>query len=157
MELHAVVMRERPHEPVRRQAEAALVEGHEAHDVAITWPWLWLAPRSNPLRSVGVGDRAEETIIDKRLQRRHGHVGWTPRIRLEDNSATSQGCGGERDYSGKACSLSLAFPPPSPFFSPALSSSVLSNRSRAERANAGRQGKEGRGEAHHVFMREGRG
>ena len=44
-------------------------------------------------------------------------------------------------------------PPLSPFFSPALS--VLSNRSRAERSNVCRQGKEGRGEAHHVFMREG--
>ena len=37
-----------------------------------------------------------------------------------------------------AISLSLSFPPPSPSFSPALSSSVLSNRSRAERANAGK-------------------
>ena len=38
--------------------------------------------------------------------------------------------------------LSLSLPPPSPFFSLALS--VLSNRSRVERTNAGRQGKKGR-------------
>ena len=69
VELHAIVMRERPHEPVRRHAEATLVEGHEAHDIAITWPRLRLAPWSNPLWPVGVGDRVEETIVDERLQR----------------------------------------------------------------------------------------
>ena len=67
MKLHAIVVRELPHEPVRRQAEAALMEGHKAHDVAIAWPWLWLVPRSNPLWPVGVGDRAEETVVDERL------------------------------------------------------------------------------------------
>ena len=36
LELHAVVVRERPHEPVRRHTEATLMEGHEAHDIAIT-------------------------------------------------------------------------------------------------------------------------
>ena len=82
VELHIVVMLERPHEQIRRQAKATLVEGHEAHDVAIAWPRLWLVPRSNPLRSIGVGDRAEETIIDERLQRRRRHVRCTPRIRL---------------------------------------------------------------------------
>ena len=56
-----------------------------------------------------------------------------------------------------AYSLSLSSPPPSPFFFPALSSFVPSNRSRAESASTGRQGKEGRGEARHIFMREGRG
>ena len=68
MKLHAVVMRERPHEPVRWLTEATLVERHEAHDVAIAWPQLWLVPRSNPLRPIRVGDRAEETIVDERLQ-----------------------------------------------------------------------------------------
>ena len=56
-----------------------------------------------------------------------------------------------------AIPLSLSFPPPSPFFSPTLSFSVLSNRSRAERANAGGKGKKGRGVARHIFMREERG
>ena len=46
-----------------------LVEGHEAHDVAITWPQLRLAPQTNPLLPIGVGDRVEETIVDERLQR----------------------------------------------------------------------------------------
>ena len=69
MKLHAVVMRERLHEPVRRHTEATLVERHEAHDVAIAWPQLRLVPRSNPLWPIGVSDWAKETIIDERLQR----------------------------------------------------------------------------------------
>ena len=40
VELHTVVVREPPHEPVRRQAETALVKGHKAHNVAIAWPQL---------------------------------------------------------------------------------------------------------------------
>ena len=112
MELHAVVVRERPHELVYRQAETTLVEGHEAHDVAIAWPRLRLAPQSNPLWPIGVGDRAEKTIIDERLQRLHGHIGRTPRIRLEDNSATCHGCGRRCDNGGNTClhllSLSLS-------------------------------------------------
>ena len=43
-----------------------------------------------------------------------------------------------------AYSLSLSSPP-SPFFSPVLSSAVLGNRSRAESVSAGRKGKEGQG------------
>ena len=65
MKLHAIVVRERPHEPVHRQAKTTLVKGHEAHDVAIAWPQLWLAPRSNPLWSVGVGNWAEEAVVDE--------------------------------------------------------------------------------------------
>jgi len=67
VKLHTVVVRERPHELVRRQTEASLVENDEAHHVAITWPRLRLAPRSDPLRPIGVGDWAEKTSIDKRL------------------------------------------------------------------------------------------
>ena len=40
VKLHAVVMRERPHELVRRQAETTLVERHEAHNVPVAWPRL---------------------------------------------------------------------------------------------------------------------
>ena len=65
VELHIVVVWERPHEPVRRQVEAVLVEGYEAHNVAVMWPQLRLTRRSNPLQPVGVGDWVEETVVDK--------------------------------------------------------------------------------------------
>ena len=94
VKLHAIVMRECPHELVRRHAKATLVEGHEAHDVAIAWPRLLLAHQSNPLWTGGVGNRVEEAVIDERLQHLHGHVGRSTRIRLNDNSATAHECGG---------------------------------------------------------------
>ena len=43
VELHAIVVWERPHEPVHRKAEAALMKRHEAHDVTVARPWLRLA------------------------------------------------------------------------------------------------------------------
>ena len=67
MELHAIVMRERPHKLICRKAETTLVEGHEAHDVAVVRPRLWFASRSHPLRPAGIGERAKETVVDKRL------------------------------------------------------------------------------------------
>ena len=67
VKLHAVVMRERPHESVRQQAKTTLVDRHEAHDIPLAWPQLWLARCSNPLRPIGVGDRAEKAVVDERL------------------------------------------------------------------------------------------
>ena len=49
VELHAIGVRERPHEPVYRNAEATLVKGYEAHNIAVAWPRLRLARWSNPL------------------------------------------------------------------------------------------------------------
>ena len=52
--------------------------------------------------------------------------------------------------------LSL-FPPPSPFFSPALSSTVLGSRSRAESMSAGKKGKEGQGRGSSHIYEGGKG
>ena len=71
---------------MNRSAETMLVEGHEAHDVPIAWPWLRLARRSDPLRPIGVGNRTKEPAVDERLKHLHGDVGWTPRVRLNDNN-----------------------------------------------------------------------
>ena len=43
VELHTVVVRERPHEPIHRDTEAALMKGDEAHDVTVARPQLRLA------------------------------------------------------------------------------------------------------------------
>ena len=85
MELHAVVVQERPHESVCRQAETVLMKGHEAHDVPRGWPRLRLAKWSNPLWPIGVGDRTEKAVVDERLQHLHGHVRRLPRIHREDD------------------------------------------------------------------------
>ena len=65
VEHHAIVVPERPHEPVRQNAEATLMKGDEAHDVTIARPRLWLTRRSDPLRPVGVRHRMKESIIDE--------------------------------------------------------------------------------------------
>jgi len=112
-ELHAIVVRERPHEPVRRKAEAALVKRHKAHDVAVVGPRLRLTRRSDPLRPIGVGNRTKKPTVDERLKHLHGDVGWTPRVRLDDNNVTGHECGGGFDYGGESLSLRLASLPSS--------------------------------------------
>ena len=96
VELHAVVVRERPQEPVRRDAEAALVEGDEAYDVAVARPRLRLAVQSNPFWPGGVSHRAEEPTVDKRLEHLFGDVRRIPGVRLDNDDVAGHG---------------LAFPP----------------------------------------------
>jgi len=108
VELHAVVVRERPHEPVRQKAEATLVKRHEAHDVTVARPWLWLARRSDPLRPIGVGHRTKESAIDGRLKHLHGDIRWIPRGRLDDNNVAGHECGGGFKYGGESLSLPLS-------------------------------------------------
>ena len=111
------------------------MERYEAHDVPFVWRRLWLAQRSNPLWPIGVGDRAEKAVVDKRLQHLQGHIGRIPRIRREDDRRAAGHYVMENEgYGGKSLSLSLARS--SPFFSPALS--VLCNGSKAEKANTGK-------------------
>jgi hypothetical protein len=98
------------------------VKGHEAHDIAVVWPWLWVARRSDPLRPVGVSNRTKKVIVDERLELLHGYVRLTPRVCLNDNDA-DHGCDGEYDYDGEPLSLSL--PRLSLLFSPALSVLVM--------------------------------
>ena len=93
VELHAIVVRERPHESVRRNAKAALVKGQEAHDITVARPRLQLAQRSDPLRPVGVHHRTKESAVDKRLKHLHDDVRWIPRVRLDDNDVAGHGCG----------------------------------------------------------------
>ena len=65
------------------------MEDGEAHHVAVARPRLRLVPRSNPLRLVGVGDRAKETGLHERLQLLLGDVRPLLGIRREDDGTTS--------------------------------------------------------------------
>ena len=116
VELHAIVVRERPHESVHRNAEAALVKGYEAHDVTVARPRLWLGRRSDPLWPVGVRHRTKESAVDERLKHLHGDVRWIPRVCLDDNDVTGHECGGGFKCGGEFVSLSLSRSlPGSPF------------------------------------------
>ena len=111
VELHAIVVRERPHESIRWDVEAALVKGDEAHDVAVARPRLWLAVRSNPLRPGGVRHQTKESAVNKRLERLHGNIGRILGVHLDNNDvAGHEGDGGIR-CGGEFFSLShtLAF------------------------------------------------
>ena len=101
VELHTIVVRERSHESVRRNAEAALVEGDEAHDVTVVGPRLQLAERSNPLRPARVCHRAEESTVDKRLEHFLGDVRWIPRVRLDNDDVAGHGCDGGIGHGGE--------------------------------------------------------
>jgi len=87
-------VRERPHEPVRRDAEAALVEGDEAYDVAVARPQLRLTERSNPLWLGGVHHQMKESAIDERLECLHGNIGRILGVHLDNNDVAGHGCDG---------------------------------------------------------------
>ena len=46
-----------------------------------------------------------KAVVYERLERLHGYVRLTPRVRLNDNSAGHE-CDGEYDYGGESLSLS---------------------------------------------------
>ena len=125
------------------------MEGHEAHDVPRGWPQLRLAQRSNPLQPIGVGDRAEKAVIDKRLQRHHKHIGRIPRIRWEDDKRAAGHCVMENEgYGGKSLSLFLSLS----LFSLLLPGALCSWQRLEGRKGKYGQGKEGTGETRFVFM-----
>ena len=131
-----------------------LVEGHEAHDVPCGWPRLRLAQRSNPLRPIRVGDRTEKAVVDKRLQRLHGHIGRIPRIRREDDRRTAGHCVMENGgYGGKSLSLlSLS----RSLFSLLLPGALCSRQWLEGGKGEYGQGKEGMVETRFIFMQGGR-
>ena len=108
VELHAIVVRERLHEPIRRDAEAALVKGDEAHDVAVARPRLWLAVQSDPLWLGGVRHRTKESAVDERLECLHGNIGRIPGVRLDNNDVADHECDGGIGCGGEFFSLSHA-------------------------------------------------
>jgi hypothetical protein len=63
VELHLVVVWERPHEMARGHPEPSLVEGCEGHHVSCKRVWLMLVPRCVPLGLWLIGARAEQSGI----------------------------------------------------------------------------------------------
>jgi hypothetical protein len=80
VQLHPVVMQERPHETTHWHSEPPLVEGDETNHI----PW-WrsrdsLARRDHPLRLRVTGEATKQTIGDKGLQIVHRDSGERPRV-----------------------------------------------------------------------------
>jgi hypothetical protein len=80
MQLHAIVVQERPHEAARRHSKPPLMEGDETYHV----PWrrsrVGLAPGGHPLRLRPAGERMEQTVENEGLQLLHNNGGERPRV-----------------------------------------------------------------------------
>jgi hypothetical protein len=80
MQLHPVVVRERPHEAARRHPEPTLVERDEADHIARGQGRLILILGRNPFGAWPGRARAEQAFEDRFLQLLHSHGGEGPRI-----------------------------------------------------------------------------
>jgi hypothetical protein len=80
VQLHPIVVQDRLHEATRRHAESPLMEGDEAHDVPRWWGWNDSAHGRDPLRSLLIGERTEQTLADQILQVARRHRGKKPWI-----------------------------------------------------------------------------
>ena len=77
-----------------RNREAALVEGHKRHDVAIGWHRHLLMIGHEPLRHVG--SPTEEATLDEALHARMGDVGAIPRLHGKQRRRNESFAGDER-------------------------------------------------------------
>jgi hypothetical protein len=80
MQLHPVVVRERPHETARRHPEPPLMEGGETDNVPRRRSRVCLAPGGQPLSLRPAGERTEQTLGNKGLQILHSNGGERPRV-----------------------------------------------------------------------------
>jgi hypothetical protein len=85
VQLHPIVVQDRPHKAARRHTESPLVEGDEAHDVPRRWGWSGSAHGRNPFWSLLIGERAKQTLADQILQIARRHRGKGPWIAWRDD------------------------------------------------------------------------
>jgi hypothetical protein len=78
MQLHPIVVRERPHEVARRHPKPPLMEGGETDHVPRRRSRVGLAPGGQPLRLRPDGEGTEQTIGNKGLQILHCDGGERP-------------------------------------------------------------------------------
>jgi hypothetical protein len=80
VQLHPVVVQERPHETTRWHSEPPLVEGDETNHIPRRRSRDGLARRDHPLRLRVTGEGTEQTISNEGLQIVHRDGGERPRI-----------------------------------------------------------------------------
>jgi hypothetical protein len=80
VELHRIVVRERPHEAARRHSEPPLMEGGEVNHISRERGRILLVSLRNPLRLWPMEMGAEQPDIHQRLQVVVGYVGDQPRV-----------------------------------------------------------------------------
>src|SRR6185369_5616280 len=97
---------------LRGNAEASLVEAHEAHDIALRGLRLGLVrARGNPRRRPLVGVPRQQPVGDQLLQHRHGGGGLPPWQGLLDVRHLRKSRGDGKGKAPKWLSLSLSLSP----------------------------------------------
>jgi hypothetical protein len=106
MQLHPVVMRERPHEAARRHPKHPLMERDETDHVPRRQSRVGLAPGGHPLRLRPAGERTKQTIGDKDLQILHGNGGERPQVtRQNDGRLVGHRRAGAVEAEGMRCTV----------------------------------------------------
>jgi hypothetical protein len=106
MQLHPIVMRERPHEAARRHPKPPLMEGGETDHVPRRWSRVGLAPGGHPLRLRPIGERTEQILDNKGLQILHINGGERPRVaRWNDGRVVSHRQAEAVDTEGMSCAV----------------------------------------------------
>jgi hypothetical protein len=80
VQLHPVVVQERPHEAARWHSKPPLMEGDETDHIPRRRSRVGLARGGHPLRLWPTGERTEQTIGNKGLQILHSNGGERPRV-----------------------------------------------------------------------------
>jgi hypothetical protein len=108
MQLHPIVVRERPHEAACQHPKPPLVKRGEADHVPRRWSQVGLAPRGQPLRLRPAGERTEQTLGNKGLQILHRDGGEGPRVARRNNGRLVSHCRTEAvEAEGTRCAVFL--------------------------------------------------
>jgi hypothetical protein len=106
VQLHPVVVQERPHETARWHSEPPLVEGDETNHIPLRRSRDSLARRENPLRLWVTREGTEQTIGDEGLQIVHRDGGERPRIaRRNDGHPVGHHRTKEAEAEGTTCAV----------------------------------------------------
>jgi hypothetical protein len=108
MQLHPIIVRERPHEATRRHPKSPLMERGETNHVSRWRSRFGLAPRGQPLRLRPAGEMTEQTLGNKGLQILHSDGGERPRVaRRNDGRLVSHHRAKAVKAEGKRCAVFL--------------------------------------------------
>jgi hypothetical protein len=86
MQLHPVVVQERPHEAARWHSKPPLMEGDETDHIPRRRSRVSLARGSHPLQLRPTGEGTEQTIGNEGLQILHNNDGERPRVARRNDS-----------------------------------------------------------------------
>jgi hypothetical protein len=84
VQLHPIIVQERPHEAARWYSKPPLMEGDKANNIPQRRSRDGLA-RGHPLRLRPIGEGTEQTISNKGLQIPHNDSGGRPRVARRDD------------------------------------------------------------------------